>query len=221
MDEEIELYKSNLENLSELEKAKYFFYTGNFYGKDVVLVKSGVGKVNVASCTQLLIDKFNISKIIFTGVAGSLNSSLNIYDVVISEDSVQHDVDGTALGMEKGQIVFENLREFKSDSQLKNLAYQIAKEEELNPFIGRILSGDQFIQNSKKSKELRDYFKGDCVDMETAAFAHVCEINKISYLAIRSISDKADNSAEVDFNEFLPIAAKNSYKLVKGLIKRL
>ncbi len=220
MDEEIILYKNNINSLTESEKAKYFFYEGIFHGKDIVLVKSGAGKVNAAACTQMLIDEFDVSHIIFTGVAGALNPSLNVNDIVISKDSIQHDIDATALGFDRGQIPFENSKIFEADKILKDLAYKIAKEDRLSFIMGRILTGDQFIQNEDKSRSLHDYFKGDCVDMETAAVAHVCEINNVPYVAIRSISDKADHSADINFKEFCEKAAKNSYLLISKLINR-
>ncbi len=221
MDEEITLYKSDLKNLNESKKAKYTFYEGILNEKQVVLVKSGAGKVNAAACAQMLIDKFNVSYIIFTGVAGALNPSLNIYDIVISQDSIQHDMDATALGFDRGQIPFEDSKIFEADKILRELAYKIAKEDGLNPILGRILTGDQFIQSEDKSRSLHNYLKGDGVDMETAAVAHVCEINNVSYVAIRSISDKADHLANVDFKDFCEKAAKNSYIIVNKLISRL
>jgi len=221
MDEEVNRYIQELKNCKKIKHAKFDFYSGNLSGKEVVVIKSGIGKVNAAACTQILIDTFKISKIIFTGVAGALNPILNPYEIVISKDSVQHDIDITAFGREKGEIPDEDSSIFKADKNLLELSCKIAKEENLKIISGRVLTGDQFIQSKEKSRELRKYFNGDCVDMETAAVAHVCKINQIPYVAIRSISDKADHSANIDFDVFLHKAAENSYSLVKKILKAL
>lgn len=221
MNEEVELYISNLKKCKKIRYAKFDFYIGNFFGKEIVLVKSGIGKVNASACTQILINKFNINKVIFTGVAGALNPILNPYEIVISKDSVQHDIDITAFGRQRGEIPDEDSSIFKADKDLAETAYQIAKRENLKVILGRVLTGDQFIQSKEKSKELRRYFNGDCVDMETAAVAHVCKMNKIPYIAIRSISDKADCSSNIDFDVFLHKAAEISYSLVKNILKEI
>jgi len=221
MDDEVNLYLQELKNKQPANHAEFQFFSGQLNNKEVIIVKSGAGKVNAAACTQILIDKFKISQAIFTGVAGALNPELEIGDIVISKDSIQHDVDSTALGFEKGQILFSNLKIFKAEEKLADLAYKISTKLGLKTIKGRILTGDQFITDKEKSKSLFKEFQGECVDMESAALAHVCTLNKIPHLIIRSISDKADHSATIDFKEFCKKAAKNSFTIVKELVKNI
>lgn len=221
LDEEIELYLAELDETSKETASGFSFFTGKLSGKNVVVVKCGAGKVNAGICAQLLINKFNVSSIIFTGVAGALNPELELNDLVISRDSVQSDLDARELGFEKGQIPFTNLRFFKASPELKELALASSKSLGLKAIEGRMLTGDQFITKAETTQELRKEFDGDCVDMESAALAHVCALNNIPHLIIRSISDKADHSASVNFNEFVKDASKNSFKLVIDLISKI
>lgn len=221
MNEEVELYLASLKNTKETNIAGFNFASGNLSEKNVVIVKSGIGKVNAALCAQMLIHRFDVSSIIFTGVAGALNPNLNIKDIVISEDSIQHDIDAKSLGFEKGQIPFTDLRFFKADTSLINIALSAAESIGLKAMKGRILTGDQFITDQEHSISLRKEFDGDCIDMESAAVAHVCELNTTPHVIIRSISDKADHSASVDFAEFCKEAAENSFKLVSEILFKL
>ncbi len=221
MNEEIDLYLKEIKNTKKSELSGFVFYSGKLAETNVVVVKSGAGKVNSAICAQALIDNFKVSEVIFTGVAGALNPNLDVGDIVVSTDAVQHDVDASQLGFERGQIPFTELRFFKTSLELKALALASAEALGLKARGGRILSGDQFISDSEKSKKLREEFNGECVDMESAAVAQACELNDVPHLVIRAISDKADHSAAVDFQEFCRKAAANSFKLVKEVIARM
>ncbi len=221
MDDEIALYLDMLEQKHEKKYAGFTFNIGKLDGKDVVVVKSGVGKVNASVCTQLMISKLGISRAIFTGVAGALNPKLNVADIVVSHDSLQHDIDASGLGFEKGLIPFSSLKHFRASEELIGLALSAAKFHGLNAMRGRILTGDQFVNDKVKSEVLRREFGGDCIDMESAAVAHTCIINKVPHVIIRSISDKADHSAHVDFAEFCKNASKKSFKVVDRMVSEM
>ncbi|MBI2550408.1 5'-methylthioadenosine/adenosylhomocysteine nucleosidase [Candidatus Woesearchaeota archaeon] len=216
---EVVNYFSGLKNKELKRIAKFVFYSGKLCEKDVVIAKGGVGKVNAAVCTQVLIDRFDVSLVIFTGVSGALNPLLKINDIVVSKECIQHDMDARSLGFELGQIPFTKQKAFKSSEKLRKIAVVAAKSLGLNVFEGRILTGDKFVTDKKISGSLRKVLKGDCIDMESAAVAHACTLNGIPHIIIRTISDKADHSAPVDFSEFCGVAAKNSFKIVSEMLK--
>ena len=200
----------------------FTLYKGKFNNKNVVLVKSGVGKTFASMICQRLIDKFNIKTVLFTGVGGSLNKELDIGDVVISEDSVYHDFDATKLGFKLGQISYTNYRFFKADKTLLKLALK-ANINNHKIIKGRILTGDQFFTLREKiaKKYLTKELKGDCIEMEGAAIAQVCTLNKIPHLIIRSMSDKANKSAVQDYNKFTKIVAHNSFAIIDHILKNI
>jgi adenosylhomocysteine nucleosidase len=219
MDEEIALFLEHLENKTEEKSAIFIFYKGTMHGKDVVIVKSGIGKVFAAMVSEKLIDKYNPEKIIFTGVAGSLNNKLEIGDVVVGEQCCQHDMHAEYIGAKVGQIPFSNYRFFAGNASLIEAALS-AKTDGHKIQKGTILTGDQFITAKEKEshKAVFEELQGDCVEMEGAAFAQVCTINDIPHVVIRSISDKADGSDAADFEKFKHTAAENSYKIVDRIL---
>ncbi|MEB3102937.1 5'-methylthioadenosine/adenosylhomocysteine nucleosidase [Ferviditalea candida] len=222
MDEEIGLIVSALQKENTTVKAGIQFHEGLFHGRRVVLCKSGVGKVNAAVCTQILIDRFGVDGILFTGVAGALDPGLNIGDIVISTECQQHDIDVTALGFPKGTIPFSEQSVFAADRGLVDLAYSVS--ESLFPgrsVKGRVLSGDQFIADRGKVIELHAEMNGACTEMEGAAVAQVCSMNEVPFVIIRSMSDKADGSAHVNFAEFTITASKHSFMIVEEMIRSL
>lgn len=218
MDEEIGLFIANMGKGNVQEAAGFRFHLGKLGSREIVVVKSGVGKVNAGVCAQLLISRFSVSAVIFTGVAGAINPALSRGDVVVGRDSVQHDMDATALKFKKGRIPFTDLHYFKASEHLASLASAAGKTLGLKTVEGRVLTGDQFISDSSRRSALREEFKGDCVDMEGAAVAHVCSLHGIPHVIIRSISDSADSSAADDFSDFLKAAAKNSYSIASSII---
>jgi len=222
MDSEIKGFIRHATRIRKTIWNKIVFYEGVLERKRVVIVKSGLGKVFAAVVCQKLIDLFKPSKIIFTGVAGGINSRLNIADVIISKDCMYHDLDCTAMGIKRGQIPFTKFRFFKADPKLRKLALK-TRIEKHKIISGRILTGDQFLTKTKIKTHsyLKKELKGDCVEMEGAAVAHVCTINKIPFLIVRTLSDKADSSAKIDFKKFLPVAAKNSFLVVRTILKNL
>ncbi|MFC0213184.1 5'-methylthioadenosine/adenosylhomocysteine nucleosidase [Paenibacillus chartarius] len=222
MNEEIELLVQHMDNVTETERAGIVYREGRFQGKDVVVCRSGVGKVNAAVCTQILIDRYGVDAVIFTGVAGALDPELNIGDIVVSTECMQHDMDVTALGFERGVIPYERTSVFAADAALAELAY--AASAALFPGKskqGRVLSGDQFVASRDTVRELHEQLKGTCTEMEGASVAQVCSMNGIPYVVIRSMSDKADGSAHVNFAEFTVLASENSYRIVEEMLKRM
>jgi adenosylhomocysteine nucleosidase len=222
MKEEIELFLEHMEQVETTQKAKIQFLEGLFHGKRVVLCKSGVGKVNAAVTTQILIDTFGVDAIIFTGVAGAVDPRLNVGDIVISSELIQHDMDVTALGFPRGTIPYEEVSLFVSDERLKQAAVNASSE--LFPGrvqVGRVLSGDQFIASRDTVTQLYNELQGACTEMEGASVAQVCAMNSIPQVVIRSMSDKADGSAEVNFAEFTLQASENSYRIVNDMLKHL
>lgn len=222
MDEEIKLYKDGMEGIQETEKAGIAYYTGKLKGKEIVLCKSGVGKVNASVCTQILIDQFKVSKVIFTGVAGALNPTLDIGDIVVSTDCQYHDMDVTALGFKRGEIPFSGKSIFAADSQLISIAVQASQEVvDGKTITGRILSGDQFVASRELVKTLHEELQGDCTEMEGAAVAHVCDMNQVPFVIVRAMSDKADGSAHVNFTEFTVLASNRSFEIVSRMLSNL
>ena len=223
MDIEVDSLKNEMENPAINKIAGMDFYEGVIGGKDVVVVKCGIGKVNAAMCTQILADRYNVDAVINTGVAGSLNNDIDICDIVISTVAQEHDMDVTALGYEKGIIPDMDVSIFEADRKLVELTKKSAKEAGLDVkvFEGKVVSGDQFISTHEKKKSLKNSFGGDCAEMEGAAIAHVASLNNIPFLVIRAISDKADDSATMDYPTFEKKAAANSILLLNEIIKNV
>lgn len=222
MDEEVSKLKELMSDVIVETKASMDFYKGKLKGKDVVIVRSGIGKVNAAICTQILVDKYSVDAVINTGIAGSLNASIDIGDIVLSEDALQHDMDATGFGYEPGVIPRMETSVFKADNMLRKIAKESC--EKVNPdikvFEGRVVSGDQFISDKDKKKYILDNFSGYCTEMEGAAIAQVAYLNNIPFLIIRAISDKADDSATEDYPTFEAKAIKHSVNLVSEMIER-
>ncbi|TLS49949.1 5'-methylthioadenosine/adenosylhomocysteine nucleosidase [Paenibacillus antri] len=219
MDEEVERFLLRMDGNVETVKAGIRFREGEWNGKRVIVCKCGVGKVNAAVCTQLLIDGFGVEAIVFTGVAGAVHPELNIGDIVVSTDLLQHDMDVTPLGFEKGVIPYAGESVFPADPTLVEAA--VAAGESLYPGLtrtGRILSGDQFVANRDVVAGLYREHQGACVEMEGAAVAQVCRMNGTPFVVLRSMSDKADGSAHVNFPEFTKLAAERSAAIVERML---
>lgn len=197
------------------------FYKGAINGKECIVSKSGVGKVNAARSTQIMIDKFNPSFIINIGSAGALEPSLEIGDIVISDSCIQHDVDITAFGHPKGYIA--GVRYLQADSQLIDRcrkAMEQSVDGKYKTYIGVVASGDQFISSLEKKQELHREFNAWCAEMEGAAIAHVCHLCEVPFVVIRSISDKATKGNAVEFREFLELSAERCAHFVDIFTKQ-
>lgn len=225
MDIEVDFFQAEMEINASYQKAGMTFYDALFKGVEMILVKSGIGKVNAAICTQILIDDFDVDQIIFTGVAGAIDRRLEVGDIVVADSLVQHDVDASGFDYKLGEIPGLGQVAFTADKNLVGLAKEagekIAAEKEIDVYSGRILSGDQFISNQEKVAELKATFGGYCTEMEGAALAQVCSLNEIPFVVVRSISDNADQNANHSFEEFAKKAASNSYLIVSEMISSL
>jgi len=223
MDEEVSKLKEIMEDVEIKQKASMDFYKGKMCGKDVVVVRSGIGKVNAGICTQILVDEYGVDAVINTGIAGSLNAAIDIGDIVLSTDALQHDMDATGFGYEPGIIPRMETSTFVADKKMRKLAKESC--EKVNPdikvFEGRIVSGDQFISDKEKKDYIEKNFKGFCTEMEGAAIAQTAYLNNIPFLIIRAISDKADDSATEDYPTFEAKAIKHSVNLVSEMVANL
>lgn len=221
MDEEIELLLSVMSNASTTIKAGITYTSGNIHGHQVVVCKSGVGKVNAAVTTQILIDRFGVEQIIFTGVAGAVHPDLNIGDIVISSTCMQHDMDVTPLGYAKGVIPDQDTSEFAADPGLVQLAKQACQSLGDRYVVGKVLSGDQFVASRELVTALHQEMGGACTEMEGAAVAQTAHMNGVPFIVLRSMSDKADGSAHVNYVEFTVEASHRSHRIVEYMLKHL
>ena len=220
MAEEIEHYLDTCTVTGTRQRAGLTVHEATYHGHDLVLVKAGVGKVNAAMCAQLLIDDFDASAVICTGSAGALHDGLDIGDVIVAEDCVQHDVRVDFLGLPPGQIPFTDHRFFASAPALVERAASVDLAGH-DVVLGRVCTGDTFIQDEARRNEIRDELGGDCVEMEGAAVGQVCTLNDVPFLLVRAISDRADGSSDVDFQDFLHEAAQSSARIVIHLLQDL
>ena len=221
MKPEVEILKENMLVTRKEAKAGMEFFEGSVDTMNVVVVQCGIGKVNAAICAQILKDDFNVTHIINTGVAGSLNENLNIGDIVVSIDAVQHDFTVEAVGFKKGEIPYTGQVAFAADEGLRQKAVHAVSIAlpQVRAIEGRVCSGDQFISSHEAKDRIVAEFNGDCAEMEGAAIAQVCYLNKIPFVILRAISDKADESSSMSFEEFANLAAKNSASLVQFMLK--
>ena len=218
--EEVKQYIDALEGMQTQTIGTTTFYTGNLFDKPTVIVIGGVGKVNASVCAELLISVFKAKYLLFTGVAGALEPNLKIEDIVIGEEYIQHDVDAQGLGFAAGEIPYMDKTIFQGSLKLLLNAEESAKTLQMKAYKGRILSGDQFINDTEKQQALHKLFKGACVDMESAAVAHVCYLSNTPYLGLRCISDNADHQAHINFEAFTKVASKKLSKLVLAIIEQ-
>ena len=223
MAEEVSILKENMKDVQISKKAGMEFYAGTLKGKQVVIVMSGFGKVNGGICSQILVDDFGVEAIINTGVAGSLNADIDIADIVVSTDAIQHDIDVTNWDYKHGQIPRMETSTFVADERLADLAKKVCEEvnPEIKVFKGRVVSGDQFICSKEKKNWLKEYFNAECTEMEGAAIAQAAYLNHVPFLIIRAISDKADDSADMAYDEFEHKAIGYTVKLVQGLLQTI
>ena len=223
MEEEVAALKEKMEIKEVLKKASMEFYKGNLQGKEVVVVRSGIGKVNAGLCTQILADVFDAKMVINTGIAGSLDARIDIGDIVISTEALQHDMDATQFGYPLGQIPRMETLAFPADEKMVSLAK--AACEKVNPeikvFTGRVVTGDQFVASKEVKDRIKTNFDGLCTEMEGAAIAQAAWLNEIPFVIIRAISDKADDSAQMDYPTFERQAIIHSVRLTEEMIRNL
>lgn len=223
MDEEVAQIVDAMEVVKEEKKAQMTFKQGKLGGKDVVVVRSGIGKVNAGVCTQILADDFHVDYVINTGIAGSLKSEIDIADVVVSSDVLHHDMDASGFGYPLGQIPRMDTLSFPADQKLITLAKESCEKvvPEIGVHVGRIVSGDQFISDKEVKNRISENFDGFCTEMEGAAIAQAAYLNGIPFVILRAISDKADDSATMDYPTFEKKAIAHSVLLIKELVSRI
>lgn len=223
MEEEVEALRAKLQDPEKFQRASMDFYSGKLCGMEAVVVRSGIGKVNAGICTQILADVFQVDAVINTGIAGSLKAEIDIGDIVISTDTVQHDMDATGFGYEPGTIPRMETSYFQADPALVEKAKAACEEAvpEIHVFTGRIVSGDQFVSDKGVKARLTTQFSGMCTEMEGAAIAQAAWLNHIPFVIIRAISDKADDSAVMDYPTFERQAIQHSVALVETFVRKL
>ena len=223
MDEEVEKLKADITDAVTEVHNGLTFVTGKLKGKYVTVVRSGIGKVNAGACTAVLIDRYKVEQVINTGIAGSLDAHIDIGDIVVSEDAVQYDMDAVAFGYLLGEIPRVGTLSFKADDRL--IAFAEEENRKVNPdihtFIGRVCSGDKFVSDNDTKEWIVKHFQGKCCEMEGAAIAQVAWQNKVPFVIIRAISDKADNSAQMDYPTFEKKAIEHCVRLTEALVERL
>lgn len=223
MDVEVNNLKKDMKIENICKKAGMEFCEGSLKGQKVVVVRSGIGKVNAAVCTQILVDVFGVDAVINTGIAGSLNAEINIGDIVVSTDVLHHDVDAVNFGYPLGQIPQMDVFSFQADEKLAKTAKEVCEKvnPEIKVFRGRVVSGDQFIADREVKNRIEANFHGFCTEMEGAAIAQTAYLNEVPFVIIRAISDKADDSATMDYPTFEKKAVEHSVRLVEGLMEAL
>lgn len=219
MEEEVSRIKEHMTEVKVDVKAGMEFYRGKLKEKDTIVVRCGIGKVNAAICTQILSDLYSVNAIINTGIAGSLKNEINIGDIVLSTDVLHHDVDASGFGYPAGQIPRMPVLAFPGDEKLLELARKCCEmvNKDIKTLSGRIVSGDQFISEKSKKDWIADTFGGSCTEMEGAAIAQTAYLNEIPFLIVRAISDKADDSAGMDYKEFEQQAIRHSVNLLLAI----
>lgn len=197
------------------------FYEGNLNGTPVVVVQCGVGMVNAALCAQALITSFSATVVINTGIAGSLDPAIDIGDVVLSTDSINHIMDVQNLGYQPGQTPGIDVVGYPASETLRKIARSVAQSLSLRYHEGRVASGDRFVREDGEKERIKAAFHASCCEMEGAAIAQTCYLSNIPYLIVRAISDKADGSASVDYPTFEAKAAHDCAALTMEMMQRL
>lgn len=221
MDIEVNKFKEIMTQKSTEIISGIDFVSGMLWGHSAVIAVSGVGKVNAAICTQTMILKYNPECIINSGVAGGIEKSLNICDMVVASSVVQHDMDTSPLGDPIGFISGIDLVDIPCDSVLTQKLFESAAENNIHTLSGRIVSGDQFINSAEKKEYLANTFNAFACEMESASIGHVCYKNVVPFGIIRSISDNADGSSHLSYTEFVQAAADNLINVMKSFFEKL
>ena len=222
MDVEVATLKEKMENKQVHTIAGSQYCEGKLEGMDAVVVQCGVGKVNAALCAQILCSCFGVTHIVNTGIAGSLNAQLDIGDFVISSDAVHHDMDATNFGYPMCQVPGLSVLAFAADQMLVEQACEAAETAHPGHVrIGRVATGDQFVAEKALKEKIIANTGALCTEMEGAAIAHTAWKNSVPFVIIRAISDKADDSAQMDYPTFEAAAARRCAQVTRSLAKRL
>jgi adenosylhomocysteine nucleosidase len=242
MDEELLSIRQLIQGSDEIQKGRRLFWRGAAAGHEIYLTRCDPGKVNAVIATQQMIDYFAVDLVFNMGSSGASAPELEVGDLVVATEAIQHDFDLTGWGLKPGELIFDvftapdngglhfrSQQTFPTDPKLARLGFEIANQIQLTQlegyspkvYLGRIISGDQFINQPVKAEELWQTYHSLCTDMEAAAIAHTCEVNQVPFLCIRAISDKADHSANISFTGFLVAATANYGKIFDLILKQL
>ena len=219
---EVAALKEKMENLTVTEKAGMAFFDGILEGQPAVVVQCGVGKVNAAMCAQILCACFDVTHLVNTGIAGSLCAELDIGDLVVSRDAMYHDFDCVHFGYEMGKVPGMDVVAFPADEKM--MEYAFAAAEMVNPGhtkIGRVASGDLFVAEKNAKNRIIEKTGAVCTEMEGAAIAQTAYRNKVPFVILRAISDKADDSAEMDYPTFEAIAADRCARVAIAMARKI
>ena len=223
MEEEVAHLVKLCEEREEIVQGPYRFYKGRLSGKDVVLVRAGVGKCNAAACTQALIDRFQPSYIFNIGIAGAISPEVHILDLVISRDALQYDVDVTRFDYPLGKVPGDEKLGYDADPRLLEIAVEVNQEinPEHNSYIGRVVTGDRFVSSHETKEYLKKTFDATCCEMEGAAIAQIATKNGIPFVILRFISDEANDEASMVYEEFEAKAIEKTVDFMLELLRRV
>jgi adenosylhomocysteine/aminodeoxyfutalosine nucleosidase len=220
MAEEIEPLLAKVERIKRVKYAKNIYYEARYKGKDVVIAYSKIGKVFASLTATILIEQFKCNRVLFSGVAGAINSEFQIGDLIIASSLCQHDLDITAFGHPHGYVP-EGTIHIDTDRNLREIAKVVAKERGLTLKEGIIATGDQFVASSHIKEFISSTFKADALEMEGGSVAVICDALDIPFFILRAISDLADGSADIDFDKFLESSAKISADFILDMVERV
>lgn len=226
MDIEVETLKEALSEKRTARVAEMEFYEGKLCGREVIVVKCGIGKVNAARCVQILADKFGVDAVVNTGIGGGIGDGLSVGDIVIGSELVQHDFDVTGFGYARGYM-FSGDKDrptlYKCNGLLVDGLKSAAAEriDERKIKIGRIATGDVFVSSASKKKEIKDEFEALVTEMEGGAIAQSAQANGIPFVVVRAVSDLADGSAAENYEEFEEQTAHLSANIIKEFVKKI
>ncbi len=217
MPSEVALLREEMQERNEVQVGRFTFWEGVLYGQEVALSQCGVGKVNAAIVTQLLLDRFGAEQVVNTGVAGAMHEQLKVLDVVVSRELVYHDYEMRFL---RDYMPF--LEKIEASPALVEQAVEAFEAIDHGSsccFAGRIATGDQFVESRQVKESIVERFHPMCVEMEGAAIGHVCAAAQVPFVVIRTMSDSADDSAGMSFDEFEEIAARRSADIVCQMLR--
>ena len=219
---EVDTLKENMENKTVTWRTGMEFCDGTLDGCPVVVVQCGVGKVNAALCVQILCDCFGVTHLVNTGIAGSLSNELDIGDLVVSKDAMYHDFDCGGFGYPHGKVPGMDVIAFPANETMMH--YALTAGEQVHPGhikVGRVATGDQFICDKAVKNTIIENTQALCTEMEGGAIAQAAYRNEVPFVIIRAISDKADDSADMDYPTFEALAAKRCAQVVQTMAGKL
>ncbi|MBE7036275.1 MAG: 5'-methylthioadenosine/adenosylhomocysteine nucleosidase [Ruminococcaceae bacterium] len=217
---EVQMLKDIMQNMNMATISGIEYYSGTISGVEVVVAQAGIGKVNAAVCTEAMILKYEPAAVINIGVAGGLSGNLKVGDIAIADTVVEHDMDTSVFGDPIGFITGINLVNIPCAQWVTEMLLEVAKKiDGVNTLCGTIVSGDQFISSKEKKLQLVERFNAVATEMEGASIGHVCYMNGVPFGVLRAISDSADDEADMSFNEFCDMAAKNSSRVILNFLE--